>query len=110
MRYRGVQRHAIGLVLFLIIFCPGQVLALDVTLQWDANTEPDLAGYQVLYAEETCCPDGSASCDNPDPDCLYEGTGSSSGDSPIEMPLDQDENPDDDNVEYTVKGLPDDWS
>jgi fibronectin type 3 domain-containing protein len=43
--------------LFLIL-CASLVLtvscfAADVTLQWDANTESDLAGYKVYYGTES---------------------------------------------------------
>ena len=72
---------------------PFQAMALDVTLQWDPNTQPDLAGYKIYY-----------DTDSGDP---YEGTGATEGGSPIDMPLDQDENPDPDIVEFTVSYLED---
>jgi len=34
---------------FLFFFALSQSYALDITLQWDANTEPDLAGYYIYY-------------------------------------------------------------
>jgi len=34
-------------LIVLLIVC--QVEAADVTLAWDANTEPDLAGYYIYY-------------------------------------------------------------
>lgn len=37
-------------ILMLILF-PIFCFAADVTLQWDANTEPDLAGYHVYQAD-----------------------------------------------------------
>lgn len=74
----------------------GQSYALDVTLQWDANNEPDLAGYSVYYK--------TGSSGEP-----YEGTGAKVGGvtvaSPIDMSLDQDENPDPDIVEITLQDL-----
>jgi len=36
------------LILFILFFS-FQSFAADVTLQWDANTESDLAGYKVYY-------------------------------------------------------------
>lgn len=104
MRYRRLQRYT---VISLLIFCSIRAWALDTTLQWDSNTEPDLAGYKVYYAFITCCPDDEADCGNPDNSCLYQGTGSLNGDSPLIMTLNQDQNPDPDLVEYTVYGLPD---
>ena len=71
--------------------------ALDVTLQWDANTEPDLAGYKIYYRAESS---GGGVLGN------YDGTGAYEGDSPIEMTLAQDENSDPNTVEFTVTGLP----
>lgn len=68
--------------------------ALDVTLQWDANNEPDLAGYKIYYDTDSGHP--------------YEGTGATGGNSPIVITLDQDENPDQAVVEQTVFGLPND--
>ena len=46
--------------------------ALDVTLQWDANTEADLAGYKIYYKAETSGPS-------------YDGTGAMEGNSPIDV-------------------------
>jgi fibronectin type 3 domain-containing protein len=43
-----------------------------VTLEWDANTEPDLAGYKVYYKT------GSSGAP-------YDGTGATEGDSPIDV-------------------------
>jgi len=38
---------------------PGYVSAGEVTLQWDANTEPDLAGYKIYYGSSTGVYDGT---------------------------------------------------
>ncbi len=57
----------------------------DVTLAWDPNSEPDLAGYRVYYKEAFSGPP-------------YNGTGATEGDSPIEVG----------NVtEFTLSGLTD---
>ena len=57
--------------------------ALDITLQWDANTEEDLAGYKVYYKTETSGPS-------------YNGTGAVEGSSPIDVG---------DTMETTLHGL-----
>jgi hypothetical protein len=40
------------LALILLMFA-GNGFTADVTLQWDANTEPDLAGYKIYYGNES---------------------------------------------------------
>ncbi len=40
----------------LFFFAVGQSYAIDVTLQWDANTEPDLAGYKFYYDTDSGAP------------------------------------------------------
>jgi len=43
--------------IFILIFTIStSVYAKDVTLQWDANTEPDLSGYKVYYDSDTGTP------------------------------------------------------
>ena len=42
----------LALLLFSPILFPQAALAVDVTLAWDANTEPDLAGYAVFMRGE----------------------------------------------------------
>ena len=37
---------------FLFLFIVTSGYARDVTLQWDPNSEPDLAGYRLFYCEE----------------------------------------------------------
>ena len=39
--------------LFLVLLCRQLAFPADVTLQWDANTEPDLKGYKVYYGVAT---------------------------------------------------------
>ena len=36
-----------------LVLCTGVAHAQSVTLAWDANTEPDVAGYQVLYGDSS---------------------------------------------------------
>jgi hypothetical protein len=56
----------------LFFFTLSQSYALDITLQWDANEEPDLAGYNVYYKPGSSGPP-------------YNGTGATEGDSPINV-------------------------
>jgi len=64
--------------------------AMDVTLAWDGNSEPDLAGYKIYYGTIAGGP--------------YNGAGSSDGASPITVPLSGLLNPL--NPELTLHGLP----
>jgi hypothetical protein len=76
-----------------------QAFALDVTLRWDANQEPDLLKYKLYYI--------SGSTGNRIPG-NYRGTGAAEGASPVDvMPLSSDENPDPNLVEFTLHGLVD---
>ena len=89
---RGVAYTALAMAVFFGLFAPAY--AMDVTLRWDANTEPDLAGYKIYYDTDSGPP--------------YDGSGAHQGDSPIHMDLAEDEYPDDpDLVQYTVLNLPD---
>lgn len=67
---RMVQHFLIAFALSLLF--ASIALADDVTLAWDANTEPDLAGYQIYYKTES----------SGEP---YDGTGAAEGDSPIDV-------------------------
>ena len=57
---------------FLFFFAVTQSYALDVTLEWDPNTEPDLDGYKVYYKTGSSGPP-------------YSGKGATEGDSPIDI-------------------------
>jgi hypothetical protein len=83
-----------GILLYFLTPC----FAADVTLQWDANTDSDLAGYYVYYRAGSS---GGGNLAN------YNGTGAYEGNSPIEMPLALDENADTNIVEFTVHDLAD---
>ena len=84
------------LLLFCLIFCglyvsfEASAFGRDITLAWDANTEPNLAGYKVYYGTAQGGP--------------YKGSGSPDGASPVIVPLSSLQNPA--NPEYTVHGLP----
>jgi hypothetical protein len=56
-------------VLFFFFTTP--CYAIDVTLEWNANSEPDLVGYKVYYDTDSGHP--------------YYGIGSPDGDSPIDV-------------------------
>ena len=79
-------------LLIILFYCP-PTFALDVKLQWDANTETNLAGYNVYYDTNSGAP--------------YEGSDAQEGASPVDMPLALDENPDPDIVQFTLHNLPD---
>jgi len=72
-----------------------QGYAKDVTLGWDANTEPDLAGYKVYYK--------TGSSGEP-----YNGTGADQGPSPRTLPVGSLGDPN--NPAYTLTGLDDNES
>ena len=83
----GILKYILPFLLF-ILFYSTPTFALDITLQWDANGEANLAGYKIYYDTDSGSP--------------YNGTGALEGDSPIDMPLGQDENSDPNMVEYTL--------
>ena len=62
---------SIALFVPLLLCFIASSYAMDVTLAWDANTEPDLDGYKVYYKT------GS-------PGPAYNGTGATEGNSPID--------------------------
>lgn len=64
------KRLVFLIVMFFVWGLPA--FALDITLQWDANTEADLAGYKVYYKTGTSGPS-------------YNGTGAVEGNSPIDV-------------------------
>jgi len=64
---------------------------MDVTLQWDANTEPDRAGYRIYYDIDTGPP--------------YDGAVTAEDSSPIDVKIADVEAGD--TVQYTLTGLED---
>lgn len=92
------MKRIIIIALMIVLAIPVLSWAMDATLQWDANTEPDLDGYKVYYDINSGGP--------------YNGTGATLQDgtlvnSPINMSFAQDENEDPDIVEFTIYNLPD---
>jgi hypothetical protein len=73
--------------------------AAYVVLEWDENTDPDLAGYKIYYRTGGS---GGGNLSN------YTGTGATEGNSPIIVPLNpnKDENPGDPNLfQFTLHNL-----
>jgi hypothetical protein len=65
---RGLGCSVVALLFCFVTPCH----AMDITLAWDDNTEPNLAGYKVYYDT-----DGSGA--------PYSGAGAAEGDSPIDV-------------------------
>ncbi len=64
----------IQILIVLILFVSNNAISAEITLQWDANNESDLAGYLLYYKTDV----------SGEP---YNGTGALQGNSPIEVPL-----------------------
>jgi hypothetical protein len=90
-----ISNSIISIPLFsaLLFFFVTPCYALDITLAWDANTEPALAGYKIYYDMDSGHP--------------YDGIEAQDGFSPINMTLDQDEDIDPNTVQYTIHDMPD---
>jgi hypothetical protein len=43
----------IAVILTIVLFGVPDVHAADITLAWDQNSEPDIAGYRVYYGQES---------------------------------------------------------
>lgn len=66
-------KRCLGCSVIALFFCfVTPCHGMDITLAWDANTEPNLAGYKVYYDS-----DGSGE--------PYGGIGATEGDSPIDV-------------------------
>ena len=84
-----------SLILFaitIVFFAHGIASSAEVTLAWDANTEPDLAGYKIYYCTGSGAP--------------YYGTEADQGTSPIIVLAEDLDDPD--YPEFTLTGLFDD--
>lgn len=62
----------ISAIMVIMLFA-GQAFGIDITFQWDANTESDLVGYRLYYKISTT--GGPA----------YNGSGATEGASPIDV-------------------------
>ena len=78
---------------------PSPCTADSITLAWDENSEPNLAGYRIYYRIGSS---GSQIISR------YNGTGIENGDSPIEVPVHEDESLDPRFMEITLDGLNED--
>ena len=66
-------KKCLGCSVIALLFCfVTPCHAMDITLAWDANTEPNLAGYLVYYDSDVSGPP-------------YYGTGATEGNSPIDV-------------------------
>ena len=67
-----IFRRCLSLFTIVLLACLARpAYAVDVTLEWDANTEPDLAGYRIYYDIDSGPP--------------YDGTGALEGTSWINV-------------------------
>jgi len=86
----------------LLLFFTTPCHAYDVTMAWDKNGEPDLAGYKLYYNTGISGPP-------------YHGTGATEGNSPITIGIGNPDDPKDpdftlrdpDNPQFTLRGLSD---
>ena len=67
--------HRFGITLALLLFIPTLIYGVDVTLEWDANTESDLAGYKLYYKRGSSGPP-------------YDGTGLVYNGNTVNSPID----------------------
>jgi hypothetical protein len=86
-------------LLFLLVLLPSPCTADSITLAWDENSEPNVAGYRIYYRTGSS---GSQIISR------YNGTGIENGDSPIDLPVYEDESLDPRFVEITLEGLDED--
>ena len=95
MRHKGKEK-IITTLKYILLFIPlffsivTSGYAIDFTLAWDANTDPDLEGYLLYYK--------TGPLSSP-----YNGMGATEGDSPIYISLQEISNPE--QPEYTIHGL-----
>jgi hypothetical protein len=99
----GLRRHRFKaslcfavMWLSLFIFLPSICTADSITLAWDENTEPNIAGYRIYYRIGSS---GSRVISR------YRGTGIENGNSPIDLPVYEDNNLDPRFVETDLQGL-----
>jgi hypothetical protein len=44
-------KKTLSFILLFFFLCPPLLMAMDVTLQWDPNTDPDCVGYRLFVRE-----------------------------------------------------------
>ncbi len=89
-RYAYLLFRKFNFLAFVLLLCvTTPCFAMDVTLQWDANTEPDRAGYRIYYDIDTGPP--------------YDGAVAAEDSSPIDVKIADVEVGD--TARYTVTGL-----
>jgi PKD repeat protein len=79
-------------LLIILAFSVEAAYSMDVTLAWDDNSEANLAGYKIYYKTGKSGPP-------------YDGMGASEGDSPINVAVDELNNPI--SPQYSIHGLSD---
>lgn len=100
--FKKLELWTLFISILLIIFVAGDAFPATITLQWDPNTETDLAGYKVYYGEVTGCSEEDApDCNNPNGP--YNGRNADEGDSPVNILLPTLSDPQ--NPEFTLNGL-----
>jgi hypothetical protein len=88
--FNNTQPWKLLLALYALLFLfTGFCFAADVTLQWDSNTESDLAGYKIYYNIYSGEP--------------YDGEDADQGPSPITVYINELDNSS--NPEFTLTGL-----
>lgn len=93
------SRSFAGICFLLLFVFPCLCIADDVTLAWDENAEPNIAGYRIYYRTGSS---GSRVLSR------YNGTGIENGRSPINFPVYDDANLDPRFCEITLRGLDED--
>jgi beta-galactosidase len=79
-------------LVFILLFSPNIAHGYDPAFAWDANTEPDIAGYYIYYKTGVS-------------GAPYNGQGANEGNSPIQIPLASLGDPN--NPQYSIHGLSD---